>query len=106
MAEDCLMVHLKLSDGAFGTSQEQKKIREFAAELEECVARQGAGEFDGDEFGGGECTLYFYGPNADKLLQAVSETIKGSVLSRDGFALRQYDEEKKLPDLRTDFSKV
>ena len=50
----------------------------------------GPGEFDGDEFGGGECTLYMYGPDADRLFGAVEEELRSSEHAGGGFAVKRY----------------
>ena len=103
MDDECLMLHLKLSDRDFGTREEQAAIRAFSAKLEECVTVKNIGELDGDEFGGGECTLYFYGPDADRLFETVLGLLNTSPLSQGGYAIRRYDSAKGLADRRTDF---
>ena len=35
------------------------------------IEKAEAGEFDGNEVGGGSCTLYMYGPSADRLFDVV-----------------------------------
>ena len=103
MDDECLMLHLKLSDRDFGTREEQASIRAFLGQLEECVTAKNVGELDGDEFGGGECTLYFYGPDADRLFETVLGLLNTSPLSQGGYAIRQYDLTRELPDQRTAF---
>ena len=49
----------------------------FALEdaLIEAVESAGAGEFDGNDVGQGECTLYMYGPDADAIFAAIKPVI-------------------------------
>jgi len=46
-------------------------IHALSHKLEEVIKAKHLGEFDGDEFGGGDCTLYMYGPDADALFAAI-----------------------------------
>lgn len=66
--EQDVLIHLKLSNSQMGTSRERADLEDLAAELQRAVSAAGAGEFDGDEVGGGECVLFFSGPDADRLL--------------------------------------
>jgi hypothetical protein len=43
--------------------------------LEAAITAAGAGEFDGNDVGQGECTLYMYGPDADALSAAIQGVI-------------------------------
>jgi len=36
-------------------------------QLSDAIKHSGAGEFDGDDYGGGVCTIYMYGPSAERL---------------------------------------
>src|SRR5882672_412205 len=66
-----VLVHLKLSDADQGREDEREEIHRWSDKLEQAILAAKAGEFDGDEFGGGECTLYMYGPDADALFAAI-----------------------------------
>jgi hypothetical protein len=85
-----VIAHLKLSDGAFGSTDERDSIHELCSQLELCIERAGAGEFDGDEFGAGECTLYMYGPDADRLFGAVERQLRRSAHAHGGFVIKRY----------------
>ena len=43
--------------------------------LTEAIESANAGEFDGNDVGQGECTLYMYGPDADALFTAIKPVI-------------------------------
>ncbi|MET8755927.1 hypothetical protein ABZW32_38420 [Streptomyces sp. NPDC004667] len=44
--------------------------------LAELIERADVGEFDGNEFGGGEVTLYAYGPDADALFAVMAPVLR------------------------------
>jgi hypothetical protein len=90
MAEHCVKIYLKLTDGNFGTAEEVKSIHALSDTLEAAIANNNAGEFDGDEFGGGECTLYMYGVDADSLFEAIKEPLLASPLSKGGHVIKRY----------------
>jgi len=54
------------------------------AELEHAIDAAQVGEFDGNEIGEGELVLYMYGPDAEKVLEAVAPILRRSHLTRDG----------------------
>jgi hypothetical protein len=49
-----------------------------------------AGEFDGDEFGGGECILFMYGPDTDKLFSAIQPIMKDWQALVGGYAIKRH----------------
>lgn len=94
MEEQCVKIYLKLSN-EYGTSEEIDAIRDLSDALEEAIQKSGVGEFDGDEFGGGECTLYMYGSDADKLFGAILKPLKSSPVAKGGYALKRYGPPKE-----------
>ena len=86
--EQDLLVVLALSNKALGTSRERADIEAFADQLEAAVTEAGVGEYDGDEFGGGECTLFFCGPDVDRLLAVLQPLLRRSPLCRGGHLVR------------------
>ena len=89
MEEHCVIVHLALS-GDRGSAEQVDAIHVLSDALEEAIEEHDAGEFDGDEFGGGECTLYMYGPDADKLFEAIRKPLVSSPLAKGGYVLKRY----------------
>ena len=86
--EQDLLVVLALSNKAMGTTRERAEIEAFADQLEAAVAEAGVGEYDGDEFGGGECILFFCGPDIDRLLAVLQPLLRRSPLCRGGHLVR------------------
>lgn len=56
----------------------------------EVILKSGAGVFDGDEFGNGECGLFMYGPNADRLFNVVEPLLRGWKPLEGGYAIKRY----------------
>lgn len=92
MPEHAFIVTLKLSDDQFGTEEERGRIHQLSDRLERAIESAGAGEFDGDEFGGGTCTLFMYGPNADALFAAVDPLLSASSLAKGAKGVKRYGE--------------
>jgi hypothetical protein len=62
------------------------------------------GECDGNEVGGGEATIFLYGPDADALLQAVLPVLCSSADIRDGWILKRYGSPE--PNVRKEHIRV
>lgn len=71
-----------------GTASERRDIETFADQLEAAVTEAAAGEYDGDEIGGGECILFFCGPDAEHLQRVLQPLLKKSPLCRGGHLVR------------------
>ncbi len=87
-SEQDLLIVLKLSNKQMGTNEERQEIDAFSEELAAAVEAAGVGEFDGDELGGGECTLFFCGPDVDRLLAVLRPLLKRSPLCRGAAVVR------------------
>ncbi len=75
-SEHAVITRYRLAGGGFGGPSERAAIREAQGRLTEAIERAGVGEFDGNEFGGGEAVLYAYGPDADALFVVMSPTLR------------------------------
>lgn len=80
--EHDVLLRMRLSNRALGTSAERTAIEELADQLEEAVLDKEVGEYDGDEIGGGECVLFFAGADADRLLAVLSPILKRHPMGR------------------------
>lgn len=92
--EQDLLVVLKLSNRAIGRAAEREQIELFADELATAVAEAGVGEFDGDELGGGECILFFCGPDLERLLGVLLPLLRRSPLCRGASIVRMEPDEE------------
>lgn len=81
-----VLLHFKLSGDEHGTEEERAEVFAIEERLEQLVAASGAGEFDGNEFGGGEAVLYLYGPDKDALWRAIEPQVRACSL-RPAYAL-------------------
>ena len=88
--EHAVIVSLVLSNEEFGEAAERDAIHALTDRMDAAIRAAGAGEFDGDEFGDGSCTLYMYGPDADRLFAAVEPLLRGSSLVTGGHAIKRY----------------
>jgi hypothetical protein len=62
--EQAVIVTIKLNSGDMGSTEERQRITVLEDQLSDVIKRSATGEFDGDEYGGGVCTIYMYGPRA------------------------------------------
>lgn len=88
--EEDVVVILKLGNRRMGTAAERSAIESLCEQLEAAVERAGAGEFDGDELGGGECSLFFTGPDARRLFAVLQPLLHRHPMGR-GARLRLQD---------------
>ena len=90
--EHAVIARLSLRENPFGSEREREIIADLAGELQHAIKDNNVGEFDGEEFGGGLCVLYMYGPDADRLFSVVEPILKASPLARGGLAIKRYGE--------------
>jgi hypothetical protein len=74
--EHAVLVTYALSGEGFGEEDERKAIYALKYRLIEAIEAADAGEFDGNEFGGGEVVLYAYGPDANRLFTAMEPQLR------------------------------
>lgn len=71
-----VLVRLALEDSQFGTTAERQRIHRFTDKLAEALSASGVGDYDGDEFGEGECVLFMYGPDADAMYRTIDPILR------------------------------
>lgn len=86
-SDQAVLVHVKLADAKFGTEDERSKITVLEAGLTRDIAAAGVGEYDGNEVGGGEYTLYAYGPDARRLADVVRPTVLKASLATGSYMI-------------------
>ncbi len=75
-AEQALIATIRLSTGEMGAKEERDRIIALQHQLSDAIENSSAGELDGDEWGGGTCTIYMYGPSAERLLSVTWPILK------------------------------
>jgi hypothetical protein len=88
--DHAVIVYLRLTDDRFGAEAERDAFFALEDLLVDAIDGAGLGEFDGNEFGGGECKLYIYGYDADRMFNAISPILQSTRLARGGHAIKRY----------------
>ena len=90
--QHAVLVYLKLANDGFGTWQDIDQIAALEDGLEAALRAVRVGEFDGDEFGQGYCTLFLYGANADRLFDAIVQPLHEFSARAGSYVIRRYGE--------------
>jgi hypothetical protein len=83
--EQALIVTLMLPH-----SDDSERIYALEDKLTAAIKMASAGEFDGDEFGKGTCTLYMYGPDAERLYSATIKIIRGYRPAKGSYVIKRF----------------
>ena len=89
-AEQAVLLHLKLGNDGFGLEGEVARMHALQEELERAIQTADAGELDGDEFGGGECVVFMYGPDAEKLWAAIEPVLARDTFRQGSYAVKRF----------------
>jgi hypothetical protein len=76
VSEHTVIAQYQLTAGPTGTATDIHSLFTLEERLIEAIGAARAGEFDGNEFGPGEVTLYAYGPDADRLYAAMEPVLR------------------------------
>ncbi|RWA67387.1 hypothetical protein [Mesorhizobium sp.] len=87
--EQAVIVYLILRGGQFGAPHERQSVQVLEDRLQQVVSYAGVGEFDGDQFGEGKCTLYLYGPDAEKLFLVIEPVLRSAPVAAGGYAIKR-----------------
>lgn len=71
-AEHAVIARYQLADDGLGEPSQREVVRQAQSLLTEAIEQADVGEFDGNEYGGGEVVLYAYGPDADALFAVMA----------------------------------
>jgi hypothetical protein len=88
--EHAVIVHIPLDDKRFGSEERRSALFALEDELIKAIELAEAGEFDGNDFGEGECTFFVYGPDADVLYMVMELVLKECDIARGGYAIKRY----------------
>ncbi len=75
---DAVIVIVPLSDPDLGSVDDYTAISVLEERLIAAVADAEVGEFDGHEFGNGECRIMFYGASVEQLESVIIPIVKAS----------------------------
>jgi hypothetical protein len=85
-----VILHLRLSHGEFGSDEEHDAIHRMISLLQQAILANDAGELDGDEFGGNECAIFMYGPDAGRLFAAIQPVLRDWQALAGGYAIKRF----------------
>ncbi len=88
--EEALIAIIKLRSGNMGTTEERGRIAALEEQLFEAIKRSRTGDFDGDEYGAGVCTIYMYGPSANRLLAVTLPLLKKFHAPAGSYVTKRY----------------
>jgi hypothetical protein len=88
--EHAVIVRLPLDDKQFGSPERREALNALEDELINAIELAEAGEFDGNDFGQGECTFFMYGPDADVLYMVIEVVLQEFPVSHGGYAIKRY----------------
>jgi hypothetical protein len=88
--EQALIVKIPLQSGDFGDTEERQHIATLEEQLIAAIKESGSGEFDGNEFGNGVCTLYLYGGSAEQLYTVAQPILNNFQLPPGSHVIRRY----------------
>ncbi|MEV4999205.1 hypothetical protein [Streptomyces niveus] len=87
--EHAVIAHYRLADDGLGEPSQWEIVRQAQSLLTEAIEQADVGEFDGNEYGGGEVVLYAYGPDAEALF-AVMAPILNDLQFRPAHVVLRY----------------
>ena len=86
--EQSVHVFIKLSGEMEGDNDDA--IYALEEELSRLIEGWKVGDFDGDEWGGGYCQLFMYGPNADTLFDTIAPVLMARTEIPFSYAVKRY----------------
>ena len=97
--EQALIVTIRLHSGDMGDKEERTRILALQHQLSDAIENSSAGEFDGDEWGGETCTIYMYGPSAERLLSVTWPILKEFHAPPDSYLTKRCgdSDEQRIP---------
>jgi hypothetical protein len=88
--EQAVILKLKLASGQMGSDEESQRIHDLEDRLADSIKWSAVGDFDGDEYGDGYCTIYIYGPSAEALFRAIEPALKNYPAHAGSYVLKRY----------------
>lgn len=72
-----VIITIRLGESDEPEEKEFSAIQNLEEQIESVIPTNSG--VDGDDFGDGECTIYVYGPSADKIWEVIESTLRESV---------------------------
>ncbi len=88
--EQAVIVKLKLGSELSGSEEETSRIAKMEDHLAELIKRSSSGDLDGDEYGDGFCTIYMYGPSAERLFVSIKAALIEFHASPGSYVIKRY----------------
>jgi Immunity protein 26 len=85
-----VFIHLKLDSDTFGEKKEVDTILNLGDRFHQHFGRRSDIKFDGDEIGEGYATMFFYGDDADKMLDEILSEFEGFSFPPNSYATKRY----------------
>ena len=101
--EQAVIATIRLRSGSMGSTEERNRIFALEDQLSEAIKKSSAGEFDGDEWGDGVCTIYMYGRSAERLFEVTLPILKKFGAPRGSYVVKRYGKPGAKQD-RTELS--
>ena len=89
-AEHAVTINIKLTGKSFEDESERVSIEVLEQKITRALENISFAELDGDEFGQGECSIFLYGQDADKLFEAIHPLLDTWNLFKGGSVTRRY----------------
>lgn len=77
-----LKIRFSLQNDDFGSYEEREEIHAFTGMLAGSLTESGCGEYDGDEFGRGNCSLFMYGDDPELMFEQIYPLLAGANFMR------------------------
>jgi hypothetical protein len=88
--EQAVIATIKLRSGDMGSPEERARIVDLENQLSDAIRNSATGDFVGDEYGDAACTLYMYGPSADRLLTVTLPILKKFRAPTGSYVTKRY----------------
>lgn len=87
--QQAVIVYAKLADHDMGDEADDL-LYELEEDLQDAIEKTGAGEFDGDEWGNGYCTMFLYGADCNRIFDAVIPLLLAKDFRQGTFLIKRY----------------
>ena len=90
MSEHAIIITAPLHLPPFGSDSERLAMARLGDELYALITKSNVGEYDGNEFGNGQCKHYMYASDADKLFEIISPILQATNFAKGSKLVKRY----------------